>query len=72
MTNVLFYSGFSSRHLQASKDIFEIPIKGSLTQDFQLLYFSQTSFPHGPEYPIGAISIFYENSWTYPNVIYRR
>ncbi len=30
----------------------------SLTQDFQLLVFSQISFPHGPEYPVGAMSNF--------------
>ncbi len=33
--------------------------KGSLTQDF--LFFTN-QFPHGPEYHMGAISNFYENS----------
>ncbi len=37
-------------------------IKGSLTRDLQLLFFSQISFPHGPKYPIRVISNFYENS----------
>ncbi len=32
--------------------------KGSLTRDFRL----QVSFPLDPEYPIGVISNFYENS----------
>ncbi len=62
MTNTLFYSGFSSHHLQASKDIFEIPIKGSLTQDFQLLvFFHKPVSSYGPENPVGAISNLYEN-----------
>jgi hypothetical protein len=36
--------------------------KGSLTQDFEHLFLSQISFPHGPEYPIGTISNFYKHS----------
>jgi hypothetical protein len=32
--------------------------KGSLTKDFELLFLSQISFPHGPEYPIGTIANF--------------
>jgi hypothetical protein len=37
-------------------------VKGSLTRDFQLLVFSRIIFPPDPEYPIKAISNFYENS----------
>ncbi len=41
-------------------------LKGSMTRDFQLLVFvSQIRFPSGPDYPIGAISIFSENSRIY-------
>jgi hypothetical protein len=36
-------------------------IKETLTRDFQLLViFTKHSFPHGPVYPNGAISNFYE------------
>jgi hypothetical protein len=42
-------------------------LEGSLTTDFQFLVFSQIRFPHGPEYPIGAISNFYKKSRMYSN-----
>jgi hypothetical protein len=44
---------------------FFAPVKGSLTRDFQHLFFSQISFHNGPVYPIGAISSFYENLQIY-------
>jgi hypothetical protein len=39
-------------------------IKGRLTRDFQFSTFSRISFSRAPEYPIGVISNFYENSRT--------
>ncbi len=44
------------------------PSKGVWHEIFGFWFFSKISFPHGPEYSIGAISIFLENSRIYLNV----
>ncbi len=48
-----------------SSTAFVWEFKGSLTQDFRLQVCSRISFPLASEYPIGAISNFYENSRRY-------
>ncbi len=42
-------------------------LKGVSHEIFSLLFLSQISFPPGPEYPIGDILHFYENSRIYSN-----
>jgi hypothetical protein len=43
-------------------------LKGVWHEIFSFLFLSQISFPHGPKYPVEAISNFYENSRIYSNV----
>ncbi len=43
-------------------------LKGVWHEIFSVWFFSQIIFPHGPEYPTGGISNFYENSRIYWNV----
>jgi hypothetical protein len=63
-------TGQDSIKFKGCSRTFDCPhFKGSLTRDFQLLFFSLASFPRASEYPIGAISNCYENLQTYSKFI---
>ncbi len=40
-----------------------VPLKGVWHEIFDFWFFSQISVPQAPEYAIGIVSIFFENSW---------